>query len=844
MIHTLWQDVKYAARSLRHTPGFTAAAIVTLALGMGANATIFTLLDAVLFKPLPVSRPDELFALYENAPDAAPDALPDSNGGTGRYLRFSYPRFLRLQEALGNDGQLAGTTLSVRFVGRLQGTSQASPILTQLVSGLYFSTLGAEMQRGRPITESDMQRDERANVAVISDGYWKRALGGTEQALGQTIVIKGVALTIVGIAPADFVGIRTDSVADLWVPLTLQDSLEYTTNRSDYGSSDESKPWMDEDHIAWLNLVARVPPGRRAGAITRLQNANAQGLQQLAEGFKDAPERASTMRRSLVVMPFERGFSALRSRYGDALYALAAMVGIVLLVTCANIANLLLARATGRVRDTSIRLSLGATTGRLVRQHLTESLLLAAAGGAMSVLAAQWTSELMARAVLGRTGELPPVFSLDARVWVFTAALSIVSALAFGVAPALRAVHAGHVHGRSINQRLSTRGVLRGMRPLVAAQLALSFSVVFAAVLLGRTLTYFARIDPGFSPEHVVTATIDPSTSGYAREQVLPLVDRLLTAIQSVPGVESAAVTTCGLMTNCSYSSGFEVEGAGTGIQLNNNWIAPTYLATVGIPLVAGRDFTDRDTDQSPRVAIISDSIAKRFFPGQNPLGRRLGRGKLDTEIVGVVRDVMPTLHAESGAMIYFPTRQPPRNFAAPPRTIAVRVSGEAELAIPAVRASIQQTEPGLLLDSVSTMSAALARDVARERLIAYLASSFAFLALLLACIGLYGVLSYTVTRRTQEIGVRMALGARPRDLTRMVIGDGSRIVLAGVAIGAAAAVMVGRLVTTLLAGVSASDPITLVAVGSALVVVALAASYIPARRASRIDPATALRTE
>jgi putative ABC transport system permease protein len=260
--------------------------------------------------------------------------------------------------------------------------------------------------------------------------------------------------------------------------------------------------------------------------------------------------------------------------------------------------------------------------------------------------------------------------------------------------------------------------------------------------------------------------------------------------------------------------------------------------------LVAGRDFTDRDTEQSPRVAIISDSIARRFFPGENPLGRRLGRGKLDTEIVGVVRDVMPTLHAEPGAMIYFPTRQPPRSFTAPPRTIAVRVSGDAELAIPAVRASIQQTEPGLLLDSVSTMSAALARDVARERLIAYLASSFAFLALLLACIGLYGVLSYTVTRRTQEIGVRMALGARPRDLNRMVIGDGSRIVLAGVAIGAAAAVMVGRLVTTLLAGVSASDPITLVAVGAALLVVALAASYIPARRASRIDPATALRTE
>jgi predicted permease len=850
MFDTLFQDVKYAARSLRRTPGFTAAAIITLALGMGANSTIFTLLDAVLFKPLPVSRPDELLTLYENSPDAAPDALPDSAGGTGRYLRFSYPRFRHLQEALGDDGRLAATTLSIRFVGRMQGSPQASPILTQLVSGLYFSTLGVDMQRGRPITETDMQRDERANVAVISDRFWKRALGGTEQALGQIILIKGVALTIVGIARPEFVGVRTDSVADLWVPLTLQEPLEYSTNRSDYGNTDPSTPWMDEDRIAWLNLVARVRSRTRTQAITRLQNANAQGLQQLAESVEDARERASAIGRSLVVMPFERGFSGLRSRYIDALYALAAMVGIVLLVTCANIANLLLARATGRSRETAIRLSLGATTGRLVRQHLTESLLLAAAGGAMSLIAAHWTSEYRARAVVGRTGELPPVFSLDARLWIFTAALSIVSALAFGVGPALRAVRSGLVHGMSVTQRVGTLAALRGMRPLVAAQLALSFSVVFGAVLLGRTLTYFARIDPGFNPERVVTATIDPSSSGYSREQVLPLVDRLLAAIQAIPGVESAAVTTCGLMTNCSYGSRFLIEGTEGSIESNNNWVAPTYFATVGVPLIAGRDFTDRDTESSPRVAIVSESIARRFFPGQNPLGKRLGRvdrrlarNVPDVEIVGVVRDVRPSLHAEPGAMIYFPTHQPP-NFPAPPRSIAVRVSGDAAFATAAVRASIQRTEPGLLLDNVSTMSAAFDRDIARERLIAYLAGSFAFLALLLACIGLYGVLSYTVARRTQEIGVRMALGARPADLIRLVVGDGSRVVFAGLALGIVAAMVVGRLVTTLLAGVSASDPITFAAVGVSLVTVTLAAAYVPARRAARLNPSAALRTE
>ena len=842
MIDTLWQDVKYGARSLRRTPGFTAAAIVTLALGMGANATIFTLLDAVLFKPLPVSQPDELLTVYENAPDAAPNALPDTDGGTGRYLRFSYPRLQLLQQALGASGSLAASTQSVRFVARTQRSPQAAAINTQLVSGLYFSTLGVPMQRGRALTEGDMQRDERSNVAVISDAYWRTAFGGSEQAIGQSITIKDVALTIVGVAPPGFVGIRTDAPADLWTPLTLQVPLGYAYNSSAYPGADRRQPWLDQDNISWLNIIARVDRATQARAAAVLQTANAQGLQQMADSLPDPAERSSTVARTLVVTPFARGFSGLRARFSDALLALAAMVAVVLLVTCANISNLLLARATGRSRETGIRISLGATTARLVRQHLVESLLLALAGGAASLLAAYWTSALLARAVFSR-GVLPPVFALDARVWIFATVLSIGCALAFGLAPALRAIAAGWRHGITINQRVSTSVAMRGMRPLVAAQLALSFAVVFAAVLLGRTLSYFARIDPGFNPDRLITAAIDPDTSGFPRGQMLVLVDRLIAEINAVPGVVSTSVTTCALMSNCSYTSGFTIEGADRGIQLNNNWVSPSYFSTVGIPLLSGRDFTDRDTAQSPRVAIVSESIARRYFPNTSSLGKRLGFETLDTEIVGVVREARPTLHAEPNPMIYFPTRQPP-NFTASPHGVAVRVAGDVRLAMPAIRAAIQRAAPSLLLDGVTTMSAALERDVARERLIAYLAASFAFVALLLASIGLYGVLSYTVARRTQEIGVRMALGARPADLTRMVIGDGSRVVLLGIAAGILAAMIVGRLVTTLLAGVTGRDPITMAAVAVALVAVALIASYLPARRASRIDPATALRTE
>jgi putative ABC transport system permease protein len=502
-----------------------------------------------------------------------------------------------------------------------------------------------------------------------------------------------------------------------------------------------------------------------------------------------------------------------------------------------------MARTTGRSRETGIRISLGASTSRLVRQYLTESLLLAIAGGATSLLAAYWTSALLARAVVNRSGQLSPVFALDARVWIFTAMLSIGCAFAFGLAPALRAVGAGLAAGININQRVGTTMAMKGMRPLVAAQLGLSFAVVFAAVLLGRTLSYFARVDPGFKPDRVITVAIDPDSSGYSRERMLPLVDRLVAATNAIPGVVSTAVSTCGLMTNCSYSSGFTVEGARSGIQLNDNWVSPTYFSTVGIPVVAGRDFTEGDTPQSSRVAIVSESIARRFFPNQSPLGKRLGYDTADTEIVGVVRDARPTLHADPIPMIYFPTKQPPQ-FTASPHAVVVRVSGDAGAAVEAVRTAVRRSEPGLLLDSVLTMSAALDRDLARERLVAYLASAFAGLALLLACIGLYGVLSFTVTRRTQEMGVRMALGARPGDLTRMVIGDGSRVVLAGLALGVGAAFLVGRLSTTLLTGVSASDPLTLIAVGASLVIVTLAAAYLPARRASRIDPAVALRTE
>jgi putative ABC transport system permease protein len=835
------QDVRYGVRSLKRTPGFTLAAIITLALGIGANTTIFTLLDAVIFKPLPVPAAHELVTLYENAPQGVPDAA----GGTGRYLRFSYPRFQRLEQAIGTHGSLAAVTRRARFISRLPGSNQPVPVEGELVSGRYFDTLGIPAARGRLLVADDVRVDQIEPVAVVSDAFWKRALGATDAAIGQTIVVNGVSVTVVGVTPPRFVGMWTDTEPDLWLPLTLQPALQYQNNSSSYSNADRNQPWLAQDRIAWLNLVGRVRSDDLSRVRSLLQAANHTGLIELAATIGDARERGEMLAHTLAVEAFARGFSGLRAQFSNALLALMAMVAVVLLVTCANIANLLLARAAGRSRDVAIRISLGATTGRLIRQGLTESVLLASLGGAAGLLAGEWASGFLAHQVLSSSGELPPAFAPDARVLIFAAGLSLVTAILFGLAPTLRATRAGRAASISTTERHAIgQSTMNGMRPLVTAQLALSVVVVFAAILLGRTLINFTRMDTGFAGDHLVSARFDAGSSGYAREEMSALGQRLVAAAEAVPGVTSASVSTCGLVNNCSYSSGFRIEGGGEGISLRDNWVGPRYFATIGAPVIRGREFDERDTPRSPRVAIITESIARRHFPGQNPLGRRLGFAQLDTEIVGVVRDARwGTLREPPAPMVFFPIDQPPA-FRANPINLDVRVAGDAGPAVLAVRDALRRAEPRLLVDGVVTMSSRLAGHVGRERIVAYLTSGFACLALLLASVGLYAVLSYAVAQRTREIGVRMALGARRSEVAGLVVRDALRVVGAGLISGGVAAFVTGRMLKTLLFDVDASDPATFALVLGVLVVVTLAAAYIPARRAARVDPMLALRTE
>jgi len=838
----LRQDLRYTGRTLIKNPAFTLIAVFTLALGIGANTTVFTLLDAVVFKPLPVPAANELVTLYENGPEGSADAA----GGTGRYLRFSYPRFERLQQALGSQGSLAAVTRSSRFSVRLPGASEARFLQAQMVSGRYFATLGVSAARGRLLTDDDARVDQVSPVAVISDGFWKRTLGAADTAIGQTVILNGVTLTVVGVTPPGFFGMWTDSEADLWLPLTLQPALRYNNNSSGYGRIDDDKPWLAQDLVAWLNLVGRVPAVELRRAIPLLQAANHQGVAALADTFTNPRTRSSMLAHTLVVEPFSHGFSGLRARFSDALFALTALVALVLLVTCANIANLLLARAAGHARDIGIRISLGATAGRLVRQGLTESLTLAFAGGTAGLLFGAWASGFLARQVLGRSGQLPLVFSPDVRVLAFAAGLSMVTAVAFGLAPALRAIRVGRAAALGTNQRHAVGQVtMRGMRSLVVGQLALSVVVVFAAMLLGQTLVNYLRIDPGFSTDRFVTALFDPIDSGYAADQMPALSRRLVAATRALPGVTSAAASRCGLVAGCSSSGAFRIEGAEEGVTLYQNWVGSDYFLTVGIPLVSGREFNERDTEHSPRVAIINESIARRYFQGQNPIGRRLGSSQPDTEIVGVARDAhTQTLHEPPVPMVYFPIDQKAANLQTALTNLDVRVNGDARGAVSAVREAIRRTEPDLLIGDVGTMSMRLARDLSRERIVAYLALAFGVLTLLVASLGLYGVLSYGVARRTQEIGVRMALGARHVEVIGFVLGQSVRLTVVGIVLGLLGTVAGGRYLSGMLFGVTPLDPTTLSTVCLAFIVVTTLASYIPARRAARVDPLVALRCE
>jgi predicted permease len=830
----LWSvlfDLGYSLRGLRRSPGFAAAAVLTLAIGIGANTAVWTILDALMRQSLPLERPEELHAVWRAD-------RPDDD-----YL-VSLPRFQRLQRVIPDPEQLTAMSAFARMYAT--NGDQPEPALVQLVSGNWFRALRVGVRAGRAIDVNDDGTVDGAAVAVLSDAFWMRRFGGDRRVIGTSIRVNGVPLRVIGVAEPGFQGLTVGSSVDLWAPLSMQGPLRYIGNFS-ANNSDPQKPWGPQEGISWLTILARVPPvtaERIGGALDRQFRGELE--QEVAKS--DSVQRAFALREHISLRPIPRGFSPLRDEFKDPLRVLMASVGLVLLIACGNLAGLLLARSSARSHEIAVRISLGARRGRLVRQVLTDSLTIALLGGALGVIIARWGTAMLLRVASSGSQPIPLDVSHDLRIVGFVLVISLVTGLLVGGLPAMRASRFGlydafRTAGRVTGGR-SAHHLPLG-RALVISQIALSLVLVVTAGVFVRTLRNLLDIDPGYDREHVVVARIDARAARYEPAQLPALYDRLLGAASSIPGVRSASISQISLAGGGIRMSGFSVPGRtlppGTNAA-QENYVTPDYFGTLGMTLVQGRAFTRADNAAGPKVAIVSESMARHFFGTDKVIGARFGYDqKPDVEIVGVVRDArVNALRQAPPRLVYRPLAQGTQEYAS---GLEVRVGGPRAPVVAGLRQAIRQVDPNLPLREIVTLTDLLERGLTSERLVARLAGVFGVLALMLAGIGLYGVMGYSVSRRTNEMGVRLALGASPGGVRLLVLRESLVTSIAGVVLGLALLTPIQGLTRQLVYGISPRDPMT-VALGTVLLfaVTALAA-FVPAWRASRIDPIDAIRS-
>ena len=841
MLERFWQDLRYSARSLLRTPVFAATVIVTLALGIGANTAIFSLLNAIVLRTLPVPAPHELSLLFKTMPPSVGDVI-----GSDRSDIFSYTAVARFERALPAGVQLAALSSPMRLDLRLGSDDGHTSAFGQLVSGGYFSTLAVGADAGRLISFDDNRTVDGHPVAVLGYRFAERQFSEASAALGRTIPINGVAFTVVGVAEPSFTGTSVGTVIDIWLPVAMQHAVGYQQNVATH-NAEGTLPWLPQSGIEWLNVVIRAPGRDIDTAHTVLTQAYRQEAAIEAERRGAADEETRRLLQSgLSLEPFAGGFSVVRTQFSEALLLLMAMVVILLLIACANIANLLLARAGARWTEIGIRLSLGAGRGRLIRQLAAESALLSILGCLAALPFARWLSLSLAEMALVQN-TLPQGFALDPRILWFATGVTLATGVFFGLLPAFRATRVTPID--ALKSGAPTRGSsgIPVMRPLVAAQVSLSVLLVVAAALLGRSLLNLWNLNPGFDRNRLVSVTLAaPHQFAAAPAQQRAMEARILERVRAIPGVDNAAFSTSGTLSGRQSIGGSEIEGyqpaRGEVVRLQENSVGPDYFATTGMVLRDGRLFADRDIQSGQAAAaIVNETTARRYFAGLSPIGRRIGYGPPDKEIVGVVSDARVNgLREAPRPMVFYPLGHR-EEFAS---YLDVRVAADPARVGADLRRAVADAEPRIAIRNVVAIEDSLERSLSRDRLVAYLASGFGATALLLACVGLYGVMSYAVVRRTREIGVRAALGARPGDLLRLVIADGMRVVIVGIALGVTAAVAGARLVETLLFGIAPFDPLTYVGVIATLVAAGLVACYLPARRAAHVNPVTALRAE
>jgi len=840
-MESLFNDIRYGIRSLIKRPGFTAVAVITLALGIGANTAIFTLLNAVTFKPLPVNKPDEL-VFFQGSSD---EGTSTGDPYTGEWRRFSYASyryFLEHDQSYQGLSAFRSGESRVSVTDVANKTTESQIASSHLVSGNYFSVLGVNAFLGRVLTDAD-DRPGAPPAAVMSYGYWKKDWNSDPRIINREVLINGKSFTIVGVTPPDFFGIRVRRSPDLWVPLVFQPEI---LMRESY---------YQNPRVFWLNFVGRLKPGVQFEQAQASANVLIHQFLMAEAGSQPTADYQTAITSSYVKLaPGARGISGLRIVYSKALQMLMVIVGLVLLIACANVGNLLLSRAAARKAEISLRLALGASRYRIVRQLLTESFLLAAFGGLVGVLLAQWGVKILVALVAKQS---PLDVQPDVPVLIFTAAISMFAGIVFGLVPALRASKTDLTTAiKEKSGRTGRRRLRLGLASaLVVAQVGLSMVLLAGAGLFARSLMKLQEADVGFNRDNVLLLTLDTRLAGYKPTQLSGLYRQIIERVKELPGVQSASIATYAPISGHGRNSTVTVNGytprPGEDRDVNDFLVGPDYGKTLGVPLLLGREIDFRDTPSSQKVAVVNQSFARWFFPGQNPIGRRFFFGEQDgpergedLEIVGVVGDVRyDSAKQEAGRTAYRPILQV-QDSDSYNSNIEIRTTGEAANLTPTVRAVLKQINPSLPVYDVTTLREQLSGRLQQETLVAELASFFGLLALLLACIGLYGVMAHGVLRRTQEIGIRMALGAERRGIVWMVMRETLVLVVAGIAVGVPVALGAARLISSQLFGLGPADPLTLVASALVLIGVASLAGFLPARKASKVNPLTALRYE
>jgi predicted permease len=846
MLSDALQDLRFGLRLLRRSPVFTTVAVSSLALGIGGAAAVFSLLNAIVLRSLPVAEPDRLFVAERHRPDEMS-------------ARFSWPEAGRLRDELAGQAELAAAssvaTMQLR-PARASAPAAAERGSVQLVSGEYFDVVlqrGQRPQAGRLLTPEDNRVLDGHPVVVVSHGYWQRSLAGASDAIGQTLAINGAAFTIVGIAAPEFFGTTVSMRGvDAWVPLMMQSAIRYGGNASSHNDGDTRRPWPPQDNVEWLNVFARVPRGTEPSSIAAVLTVRHHADVSSRSGGDT--EFAEQLRAERVVLaPAGRGLSSLRGQASTALYVLLAMMIVLLMIASGNVASLLVARATAREREIAVRLSLGAGRLRLIRQLLVESMLLGLGGGAVGLGLAVWGRDLLLGLfVSGQTSLITLDTAIDWRVMAFGIGMSLMTGLACGMLPALRGTRVPVSESLKLQSRaigLHSRRTLLAGRALVAAQMAFCLLLLIVAGLFVRSLRVLATSEIGFDRHHLLGARIDVRSLGYSAEQRQVLYRRLLDRVQALPGVQSVSLSQNGPVVTSSQISGFSIEGStprsGERMSTNEEIVTEDYFSTVGLHLVRGRPFGPADRAEGSRSTLINETMARRFFSGQDPIGKRWAYDVNNVStpeafvIIGVVEDAKyRDLRSAVPTMTYH-LSGPSQD--AVLSDLEVRTAGVPEALVPTLRQVVAEAEPGLPVYDILPMEQRVARSLSQEAVVAQLTSVFSGISLLLACLGLYGTISYGVNQRVAELGLRIALGADRNQVLWLVMRDALVLMAIGSAVGFSLAYLAARSLGTVLYGIGPVDPVAYGAGAALLLGVGLVAAYLPAFRASRIEPMRAL---